>query len=373
MQAAVLWSDGAPPPYADSRPLDVRTVDLEGPGRGEVLVRMAAAGLCHSDLSAIEGVRKRVLPAVPGHEGAGVVVEVSDGVQGLEPGDHVVTVFVASCRRCRDCLQGRPNLCAASWSSRANGSLPSGARRLSTSEQTLHHWSGVSTFAEYAVVDANSLVKVDPSIPLDVASTLGCAVVTGVGAVLNSAHVAPGDSVAVLGLGGVGLSAVMGAVVAGATRIIAIDVNPDKLEFAKSLGATHSLDARDPEIRQQVATITDGGVDFAFDMAGASTSTAQAYSLVKRGGSLVVAALPHAELTLPVPISDLVSSGRRIIGSYMGDSDPHRDIPRLADLYLAGRLPIDRLQSARLPLSEINEGFDRLRRGTAVRDVIVFS
>jgi alcohol dehydrogenase len=236
----------------------------------------------------------------------------------------------------------------------------------------LNHWSGVSTFAEYAVAAQESLVKIDPTIPLETASVLGCAVVTGVGAVVNSAAVRPGDSVAVLGLGGVGLSAIMGAVVAGASQIVAIDIAEHKLVLAKELGATEALDARDPQLVDRVQELTRGGVDYAFEMSGVQASVANAYAITARGGAVVMSSLPPPDRTFAIPLSAHVAEEKRFIGSYMGSSWAQRDIPRYVDLYLAGRLPIDRLQSSASPLTEINEGFDRLATGEAVRDVITF-
>jgi alcohol dehydrogenase len=372
MLAAVLFEQGRPSPFAESKPLQIETVTLDPPGPGEVLVKMAAAGLCHSDLSAIQGNRPRAVPAVPGHEGAGTVIETGPGVTGLKAGDHVVTLFVSSCGHCRYCLAGRRNLCESSWTARSTGTLPGGARRLHLNGKDLNHWSGVSTFAEYTVTDQSSLVKVDSSIPLPTAAVLGCSVVTGVGAVMNSAQVRPGNSVAVLGLGGVGLSAVMGAVLSGASEIIAIDIAEHKLSLASDLGATMSIDARDPDLVEKIGDATNGGVDFAFEMSGVDASVANAYAITSRGGSVVMASLPNPSKVFPLPLAAHVAAGRRFMGSYMGDSWAQRDIPLYADLFLSGKLPIDRLQSSQLPLQSINEGFDRLARGEAVRDVITF-
>ncbi len=372
MKAAVLRAVGQDPPYADSRPFDVGAVDLDGPGPGEVLVRVAAAGLCHSDLSVIEGKRPRALPTVGGHEACGVVEAIGAGVTRVRPGDHVVMIVIASCGTCAFCVGGRPNLCAASWDARRDGTLVTGARRLSQDGAPLHHYSGVSAFAEYAVTAEASLVAIDPEMPLLDAAVLGCAVVTGVGAVLTTAQVRPGAAVAISGLGGVGLSALMGAGIAGASTIIAIDVNASKLRLASQLGATHVLDAASADVVGEVQEITGGGVDFSFEMAGVGASMTSSYAMTRRGGSVVVSALHPPDATFPIPLASHVADERSVVGSYMGSCSPARDIPALVRLHRSGRLPVEKLRSRTLALEEINEGFDRLREGAAARDVVTF-
>lgn len=369
-RAAVLERSGAQPPFVRSRPFEVAEVDLSGPGPGEVLVKIAAAGVCHSDLSAVTGARPRRLPAVAGHEAAGVVEEVGAGVSGLRPGDHVVMVFVASCGSCAVCLGGRPNLCQSSWRARAEGTLPTGARRLSRNGDPLHHWSGVSAFAEYAVVTPQSLVRVDPEVPLDIAAIFGCAVVTGVGAVLNTARLRPGSSAVVIGLGGVGLSALLGAVAAGAARIAAVDLSPAKLDLARGLGATHGYDAAEPDCAERILD-EFGPADYVLEFAGAASAARLGYAITGRGGVLVTAGLPGPGQSLDLPLADLVATERTVKGSYMGSASPRRDIPRYLELYRAGRLPVDRLRSATLSLDEVNHAFDRLASGVSVRDVLV--
>jgi alcohol dehydrogenase len=369
MRAAVLRRAGTPAPFAQSRPFELTEVELAGPGPGEVLVRIAAAGICHSDLSAVTGDRPRKLPAVAGHEAAGVVEEVGAGVDALTPGDHVVLVFVASCGRCAVCLAGRPNLCESSWQARANGTLQTGSRHLSAAGEPLNHWSGISAFAEYAVVVPQSVVRIGSDIPLDVAAIFGCAVVTGVGSVLNTVHVRPGASVVVVGLGGVGLSALLGAIAAGAARVAAVDISSEKLELAKTLGATHAFDAAPADCADRIRD-EFGAAEYVFEMAGAARAAQLAYTVTARGGTLVTAGLPSPSQQLQVPLADLVASEKTVKGSYMGSASPRRDIPRYLDLYRADRLPVDRLRSATLSLGEINEGFDRLAGGRAVRDVV---
>jgi Zn-dependent alcohol dehydrogenase len=371
MRAAVLREQGLPGPYAQTRPLCVDDVELDEPGPGEVLVRIAAAGLCHSDLSAIAGDRPRTVPAVAGHEAAGVVEAIGPGVDGLSVGDHVVMVFVASCGQCGYCEQGRPNLCQSSWTARAEGTLQTGTRRLRQADRELHHWSGISAFAQYAVVVPGSLVAIDRDVPLETAAIFGCAVVTGVGAVLNTARVPAGSSVAVVGLGGVGLSALLGATAAGAARVIAVDTNPAKLELACELGATAVFDARDPDCAAQVRDHISGGTEFAIEAAGAPGAVELACAITARGGTTVTAGLPHPSHQLSVGLAALVADERVIRGSYMGSCVPRRDIPRFVELYRRGKLPVNRLLSGRVGFDDLNAGFDRLARGDTVRDILV--
>lgn len=372
MRAAVLRQSGATAPFEKSRPISVEEVELSKPEAGELLVRVIGAGLCHSDLSVINGNRPRPVPLVLGHEGAGEVVEVGPGIRDLKAGDPVVFQFSANCGRCRRCLEGRPQICEVNAVARAKGDLMGGGRRLkSASGEYLAHHSGVSCFAEYAVIDRGSCVKVDDSIPLDKAAIFGCAVMTGVGAVLNTARIRPGDSVAVIGLGGVGLNGLLGAKVAGAGAIIAIDLNDDRLGLARQLGATHTFNAKDPALAEQVRDITHGGVDFAFDFAGAIPAMETGYGLLRAGGELVVAGLAPADSTFTFTPPAMVSDEKAIRGSYMGGCVPVRDIPRYIDLYQQGRLPIDALISSSVGFDEINEGFDRLADGSAIRQILM--
>jgi alcohol dehydrogenase len=370
-RAAVLYEMNLPAPYKDSQPLKIETLDLDPPKMGEVLVRIRAAGLCHSDLSVINGSRPRPMPMALGHEAAGEVVEVGPGVTDLKPGDHVVCAFVPSCGHCLPCQEGRPALCEPGAAANGPGTLLSGEKRLHKDGTYIHHHLGISGFAEYAVVARNSLIKVDPEIPFDEVALFGCAVMTGVGAVVNTARVPVGSSVAVVGLGGVGLSAILGALVAGARRIIAVDVNPDKLKTALELGATDAFDARDPEVVQKIREATGGGVEFAFETAGAVAAMQTAFAITRRGGTTVTAGLPHPDHQLSFPQVLLAAEERTIKGSYVGSCVPSRDIPRFIELYKQGRLPVNRLLTDRIRLEEINEGFDRLDRGEVSRLVVI--
>jgi alcohol dehydrogenase len=372
IKAAVLRTIGLPPPYAASRPLEVLELDLAPPGRGEVQVRIKAAGLCHSDLSVIDGSRPRPVPMALGHEAAGLVEAVGEGVTDLSVGDPIVLVFVPSCGRCGPCAAGRPALCEPGAKANGAGTLLSGARRLAFRAEPVNHHLGVSAFADHAVVARESCVKIDPDLPLELAALFGCAVLTGVGAVVNTARVEPGASVAVVGLGGVGLSAVLGAKVAGARQIVAVDLSDDKLAFARALGATDAVNAGAPEAAQIIRGLSGGGVDVAFDMAGAVPALELAYAITARGGMTVTAGLPHPDQRLSIAPVSLVAEERTLKGSYIGSAAPLRDVPRLIGLFKAGKLPVDSLLTHRLKLDAVNEGFDRLREGIGVRQVVVF-
>jgi len=372
IQGAVLDAMGAEPPYDRSRPLAVGEVELRPPGLGEVLVRIAAAGLCHSDLSVINGDRPRPTPMLLGHEAAGVVEALGEGVDDLAKGDHVVLVFVPSCGHCVPCAEGRPALCTAGAASNGAGTLLGGGRRIFRGEEPVYHHMGCSAFAERAVVSRRSLVKIDPELPLEEAALFGCAVLTGVGAVVNTAKVPMGATVAIVGLGGVGLAALLGAVACGASRVVAIDLAKDKRDFAMTLGATDAFDAALPDAVDAIREATAGGVDYALEFAGSAKALELAYRITRRGGTTVTAGLPHPTATLPLPITHLVAEERTVKGSYIGTCVPARDLPRYVALYRQGRLPVDKLLTHRLKLADINAGFERLREGKAVRQVVVF-
>jgi alcohol dehydrogenase len=372
VRGAVLREMALPAPYAESRPLEIADLELDGPGAGEVLVRVRAAGLCHSDLSVIDGSRPRVMPMVLGHEAAGEVVEVGPEASGLAPGDHVVLTFVPSCGACGPCLAGRAALCEPGAAANAAGTLLSGRRRWhGRYGEPLHHHLGVSAFADHVVVSARSAVRVPADLPFDVAALFGCAVLTGVGAVLHSARVSPGDSVAVFGLGGVGLAALLGARVAGAGTIVAVDVVADKLERARALGATHAV-AGGSQAVEAVREATGGGATHVIETVGNARVLADAYAATRRGGTTVTVGLPHPDQLLSLPAVSLVAEEKTLRGSYLGSSVPARDIPRFVELHRAGRLPVERLLTHRLGLDELNRGFDRLARGEGVRQSVVF-
>jgi alcohol dehydrogenase len=373
-RAAVLWEIGAAKPYAKSRPLTVEGVDLDGPQANEVLLAIRAAGLCHSDLSAVDGVRPRErtrLPIILGHEAVGEVLEVGAGVTDLVPGDRVITTFVPSCGHCVPCMEGRPALCEPAVKHSGAGTLATGGIRFRLNGKPVHHYVGVAAFAERTVMVRNSLVKIDPDVPPEYAALFGCAVLTGVGAVINTARVRAGESVAVIGLGGVGLSALLGARLAGAAEIVAVDLHDAKLRLATELGATLAVNATDPDAVAKIRDATRGGVDHAFEMAGAAAALEIAYRATRRGGTTVVASIPPGDIRVPITQASLVAEERTLKGSYFGSAVPIRDVPRLIRLFRDGRLPVDRIAGKVVRLEEINAAFDTLASGDALRQVLI--
>jgi len=364
-RATLLRATGAHRPYSESRPLELVELDLDGPRENELLVQVGAAGVCHSDLSVVDGSRVRPLPMALGHEAAGTVLEVGPGVHDVAVGDTVVLVFVPSCGRCAECQAGRPALCPLGAASNGAGMLRGGGSRLSLDGEPVHHHLGVSAFSDLAVVDRGSAVVVH-DVPVEVAALFGCAVLTGVGALHTTVTVRPGESVAVWGLGGVGLAAVMGAVVAGANPVVAIDPVPAKRALALELGATHALDV-DVDVREVVG----GGVDVAVEAVGRSATLAAAFAATARGGTTVSVGLPAPGAVLQLPALQLVAEARTLVGSYMGSAVPQRDIPALVGLWRAGRLPVDRLRTATVGLADVNAAIDALADGSAVRTVLV--
>ncbi|WP_123662696.1 alcohol dehydrogenase catalytic domain-containing protein [Actinocorallia herbida] len=363
MRAAVLREFGAP--------LEILSVDVQEPRAGEVLVKIAASGICGSDLKTLDGkspvVRK--LPVIPGHESAGVVAAVGPGVTGVKEGDHVIVAMNGPCGRCRNCTRGRVHLCSGrSRMAAIMGMMPDGSTRLSLDGEAVAPYIGIGSFAEYAVVAEPMCVRVAKDVPLDLLSLTACGVVTGVGAVLNTAKVEPGASVLVVGAGGVGLNVIQGAVLAGATTVIAADVLPGKLELAKEFGATHTLLSED--LPKQVGEIVRGGVDYAFDVTGNPAALTAAFAATQPGGTTVMVGSPSAP-TLDIPTSALFSS-RRLMGTQGGDANPARDLPLLVDLYRQGRLNLDSLATERVSLDAVNDAITRVRTGQVARSIITF-
>jgi alcohol dehydrogenase len=371
IKAAVIRQMGLPQPYAQSKPLVIEEVELAKPGEREILVQVKAASLCHSDLSTINGDRPRQMPMVLGHEAAGVVAECGPGVHDLKPGDHVVMVFAPSCGECIACQEGHPGRCEPGQKANGAGKLLNDAMRLSQNGQPVYHHVGVSAFAQYCVVNRGSVVKIDEQLPFDEAAMFGCAVLTGVGAALNTAQVFPGARVAVVGLGGVGLNALFGAQVAGASQVIALDIHDDKLQLAKQLGATDTVNAKDPDAIRKVKDLTKGGVDFGFEMAGSVQAMELAYRITRRGGTTVTAGLPHPDARWQLQHVNLTAEERTVKGSYVGSCVPPRDMPRYIELYRKGMLPVNKLMSDHIALDQINEGFDRLASGHTVRQIVM--
>ena len=372
VRAAVLLESGRAAPFAESRPIEIRELQLAAPGPGELTVRIRAAGLCHSDLSVIDGSRPRPLPMVLGHEAAGEVVGLGEGVESLAVGDRVVLAFVPSCGSCGPCLSGRAALCEPGAAANAAGTLLSGERRWShPSGELYQHHLGVSAFAEQTVISERSAIKIPSELDFATAAVFGCAALTGAGAALNAAEVKPGESVAVFGLGGVGLSALLGAKLAGCGELIAIDPVESKRQLAQDLGATAVFDGS-PETAIEIRELTSGGVSKAIETAGNAKVLRAAYDATRRGGTTVTVGLPDPTQNLEIPAVSLTAEERTLKGSYLGSANPAEMLPQLFGYWKQGSLPLERLISHRIRLDQINEGFDRLQDGSAVRQIIEF-
>jgi NDMA-dependent alcohol dehydrogenase len=348
----------------------VEQISIDAPKRGEVTVKLGACGVCHSDLSAINGTIALPLPLVLGHEGAGVVEEVGEGVTDLAPGDHVIFSFIYMCGKCRFCVAGRPVLCLEQGKALTTP-LEGTTRAHDAKGAPLGIFSGCGAMAEYATVSAENLIKIDPKIPLDCAALVGCGVTTGVGAVFNTAKVEPGSSVAVFGCGGVGLSVIQGAHIAGARRIIAIDTLAPKLEMARKFGATDTIVFGEDPVKE-VKKITAGGPDYAFECVGSGELAATAYRAIRRGGLAVVVGVAKPSDSTAIRTMTLPFEEKTITGSYFGSCVPRVDFPRMLALYMAGRLKLEELITRRYPIAEAPQAFADLQAGKNARGVIVF-
>jgi S-(hydroxymethyl)glutathione dehydrogenase / alcohol dehydrogenase len=352
--------------YAFGEPLKIENVRIDAPAEGEVKVRIAAAAVCHSDVHLIRGEWGGELPVVPGHEAAGIVEEIGFNVTGVEPGNRVVVSLLRSCGRCFQCGHGAPQLCEGSFA------LNSECRLHDEHGTALQHGIRVAAFAEWAIVDQSQVVRVPAGMPLDRAALLGCGVITGVGAVMNTARVRAGQSVVIIGTGGVGINSIQGARLAAAAPIIAVDRVESKLDLARSFGATHAFNADRADIRTEVRKLTSGrGADYVFVTVGVPALVAQAASMIRPGGTVVLVGMPEWKATAAVRMADLVWNEQRVIGSRLGSTRLNTDIPRLADLYLEGRLELDALISRRYPLEQINEAITEMQTGAVLRNVIV--
>jgi Zn-dependent alcohol dehydrogenase len=353
-------------------PLEVTELDLDGPKAEEVLVRLHASGVCHSDQNAIDGTAEARCPTVLGHEGAGVVEAVGPGVTRVRVGDHVALSWTPSCGECSECLRDLPQLCSTAWPALAEGTLLDGTTRLSRDGEPVWHYSFISSFADACVLPERSCVPIPADVPFDVAGLVGCAVTTGVGAVWRTAHVQPGDRVAVFGCGGVGLSAVLGAVAAGAGAIVAVDTAASKLDAARELGATEGVAwaGTADATAQAVVDASGGGVDYAIEATGRTEAMLAAFLSTRPHGAAVLIGIPRADAVLPLPALSIPRMERRVLGSIYGSSRPERDFPLTLDLYRRGRLPLDRLVTHRLPLDDVGSAFDLLRSGDAIRVVL---
>jgi S-(hydroxymethyl)glutathione dehydrogenase / alcohol dehydrogenase len=365
MRAAVLRQTGGP--------LSVEDVELADPGPGQVTVRLAASGVCHSDWNVVTGATSNPLPAVLGHEGAGVVEAVGPGVTEVAEGDHVILSWLPSCGRCFYCAAGRGVLCEVAMADMFAGTLPGGSLALSRDGQALHHYSYLSTFAERCVVPESCCVRVRTDVRLEVAALIGCAVMTGFGAAVLRAQVAPGSAAVVYGAGGVGLSAILGCRLAGAGAIVAADPVAFKRETALALGATHAADPGADDVPALLRELTDGrGADYAFDTSGAPGVVAQAYAAARPGGTVVAVGLPPEGATADLPAPALAREEKVVTGSFYGSCRPRVDMPLVVDLYMQGRLDLDALVSRTYPLEEINEAFAAMNAGEVARAVIAF-
>jgi S-(hydroxymethyl)glutathione dehydrogenase / alcohol dehydrogenase len=364
MRASVLFGEG--------EACRVEEVELLPPRRGEVLVRMAAAGICHSDLHVIDGIIKKPFPVILGHEGAGIVQEVGEGVTLVKPGDRVILSWTPDCGRCPFCHAGRPNLCD-NRAPYAAGTMADGSVRVMLDGQPVYNYAGVSSYGEYTVVPEHGAIPITLDVPLSVMALVGCAVTTGVCAVINTAQVEPGSTVAVYGCGGVGLNAIQGAALVNASPIIAIDVMPSKLEMAAQFGATHLVNAREVDPVQAVMRLTDNrGADYAIEAIGNPAVMNQAFRCLKKHGTAVAIGIGAPDAEIPIPAQWLVYGERRLVGSFYGSARPRVDFERMLRLYQAGKLKLDELITRRIGLDGVNEAFAAMRAGEVARSVIVF-
>ncbi len=367
-RAAVAWEAG--------KPLAIEEVELAGPKAGEVLVRIVATGVCHTDAFTLSGADPEGLfPAILGHEGGGIVEEVGAGVTSVVPGDHVIPLYTPECGTCKFCLSGKTNLCQAIRATQGRGLMPDGTSRFSMNGKPILHYMGCSTFSEYTVLPEIALAKINKAAPLDKVCLLGCGVTTGIGAVLNTAKVTPGSTVAVFGLGGIGMSVIQGAVMAKAGRILAIDMNPDKFEMAKLLGATDFINPKDhPDtpIQQVIVELTDGGVDYSFECIGNVNVMRSALECCHKGwGESIIIGVAGAGQEISTRPFQLVT-GRTWKGTAFGGARGRTDVPKIVDWYMEGKIQIDPMITHTLKLEDINKGFDLMHAGESIRSVVVY-
>jgi S-(hydroxymethyl)glutathione dehydrogenase / alcohol dehydrogenase len=361
MKAAVMRAQNAP--------LSLEEVRIDDPGPGEVLVKTAASGICHSDLHVIEGGLPVPPPCILGHEPAGIVEKIGAGVTDFVPGDHVIGCITQWCGVCKFCTQGRPYLCPTQYMGRPLDAAP----RLSAKDGSpLIQFANLSSFAEKMLCPQRSLVKIRDDMPLDRAALIGCGVTTGLGAALNTVRIPAGASVAIVGCGGVGLSALQGARIVGAGKIIAVDTQPFKFDLARKLGATDCVNAKDGDPVAAVQGLTGGGADFVFECLGSVPTVQQSIAMTGRGGTTVLVGVVPITQMVPISAADLTLQEKHVTGSYMGSNRFRFDMPKYIEFYLDGRLRLDEMISSRIPLSEVNTALDRMRKGEAARQVIVY-
>ena len=364
-RAAVAWEAG--------KPLSIEEVDVAGPKAGEVLVRVVATGVCHTDAYTLSGADPEGLfPAILGHEGGGIVEEVGAGVASVKPGDHVIPLYTPECGKCKFCTSGKTNLCQAIRATQGKGLMPDGTSRFSLNGKPILHYMGTSTFSEFTVLPEIAVAKINPQAPLDKVCLLGCGITTGIGAVLNTAKVQPGSTVAVFGLGGIGLSVVQGAVMAKAARILAIDTNPAKFEMARALGATDCINPQDYDrpIQQVVVDLTDGGVDYSFECIGNVNVMRSALECCHKGwGESIIIGVAGAGQEIATRPFQLVT-GRVWRGTAFGGVKGRSQLPGYVERYLSGEIKVDEMVSAVLPLERINDAFALMHEGKVIRSVI---
>ena len=363
INAAILWEKG--------QPLSVEPAELEAPHAGEVLVEVRVAGVCQSDLHPARGDWSMRMPLVLGHEGAGIVREVGAGVTRVRPGDHVVFCWAPPCGVCPPCRSGHSVLCDRLPKTTYRNRLPAGGTRLKARSQDLFHFNSTACFADFAVVAEEGAIPVSERVPFEILATIGCAVVTGIGAVKNAAQVRAGENVVVIGAGGVGLNVIQGALLAGCNQIIAIDLRPSALELAKTFGATETIDASSEKVADRVRKLTDSrGVDFAFDTVGTSNTIPQALECVRKGGCVVLTGLSRIDATAPIQTFPFVMQEKRLIGSVYGSGCPLVEVPQLLALYQEGKLKLRELVTHEYSLDQVNEALEHLASGTDARGII---
>ncbi|MFA9200777.1 MAG: S-(hydroxymethyl)glutathione dehydrogenase/class III alcohol dehydrogenase [Cypionkella sp.] len=362
--------------FAPQQPLEIVELDLEGPKPGEVLVEIMATGICHTDAYTLDGLDSEGLfPSVLGHEGAGIVREVGAGVTSVKPGDHVIPLYTPECGQCKSCRSGKTNLCTAIRATQGKGVMPDGTSRFRYRGQTIHHYMGCSTFANFTVLPEIAVARIREDAPFRTACYIGCGVTTGVGAVLNTAKVQPGDNVVVFGLGGIGLNVIQGARLAGAGRIVGIDINPAREEWGRRFGMTDFIDGRGlgrQEAIDKIAECTDGGADYSFDCTGNTEVMRTALECCHRGwGTSIIIGVAEAGKEIATRPFQLVT-GRNWRGTAFGGAKGRTDVPKIVDMYMDGKIAIDPMITHVLALDEINRGFELMRAGESIRSVVVY-
>jgi S-(hydroxymethyl)glutathione dehydrogenase/alcohol dehydrogenase len=362
--------------FEAKKPLEIVEVDLEGPKQGEVLVEIMATGICHTDAYTLDGLDSEgIFPSILGHEGAGIVREVGPGVTSVKPGDHVIPLYTPECGECKSCLSGKTNLCTAIRATQGKGLMPDGTSRFSYNGETIFHYMGCSTFSNFTVLPEIAVAKIREDAPFKTSCYIGCGVTTGVGAVINTAKVQPGDNIVVFGLGGIGLNVIQGANMAGANRIVGVDINPGKEEWGRKFGMTDFVDARGKDrakLIEEIAAITDGGADYSFDCTGNTEVMRTALECCHRGwGTSVIIGVAEAGKEICTRPFQLVT-GRNWRGTAFGGAKGRTDVPKMVDMYMDGTIAIDPMITHVLTLDEINKGFDLMHAGESIRSVVVY-